>query len=329
MNTSLPPIVTRTGPSHSWHARFFRQWFARERTLATSALLAIACVPALLALGAFDDRSIAGISVWTKPVKFHIAVAVYFGTLAWYAGWVAQETKSQWWYKAYLVVLLSSTIIELIWLSAAAALGEPSHFNRDHAVLAPLYPLMGVLAVILTSATLFYAALLLLQSRKPAARERANSPLKIDTLSPTMCLAIPAGLVASFVLTVYIAGQLSSMDSHWIGGTRSDAAGIPLLGWSRDGGDLRVAHFFALHAMQFIPLFALLRWPSQSPASDNSTGKSTGIRVMIITLGYGLFVMALYRQAMNGNAFLSRECHVLITRLWSEMALGRGFADRQ
>jgi len=25
----------------------------------------------------------------------------------------------------------------------------------------------------------------------------------------------------------------------------------------------------------------------------------------------------------------TRECHVLITRLWSEMALGRGFADRQ
>jgi len=187
MNTSPPPIVTRAGPTRHWPARFLYQWFLRERTLATSALL-------------------------------------------------------------------------------------------------------------------------LLQSRKPAAREQANSPSKIDALSPTMCLAIPAGLVASFVLTVYIAGQLSSMDSHWIGGTRSDAAGIPFLGWSRDGGDLRVAHFFALHGMQFIPFFALLRWPSQSPARDNSTGMSThmttGIRVMIITLGYGLSVMALYRQAMNGNAFL-------------------------
>jgi len=37
----------------------------------------------------------------------------------------------------------------------------------------------------------------------------------------------------------------------------------------------------------------------------------------------------LSREREKINDLIARECHVLITRLWSEMALGRGFADRQ
>jgi hypothetical protein len=40
-----------------------------------------------------------------------------------------------------------------------------------------------------------------------------------------------------------------------------------LLGWSRTGGDLRVAHFFALHALQAVPL---LGWIATRVAADRA-----------------------------------------------------------
>jgi hypothetical protein len=46
-----------------------------------------------------------------------------------------------------------------------------------------------------------------------------------------------------------------------IGGTLSDAAAWPPFFWSRDGGDLRIAHFLGTHAMQAIPAVALLAAP--------------------------------------------------------------------
>jgi hypothetical protein len=58
-------------------------------------------------------------------------------------------------------------------------------------------------------------------------------------------------------MTVVIGFTLGGMDSHWIGGDRTDATGLPVLGWSTTGGDLRAAHFLGLHIMQALPLAAL------------------------------------------------------------------------
>jgi hypothetical protein len=48
------------------------------------------------------------------------------------------------------------------------------------------------------------------------------------------------------------------MKSHFIGGDGTDASGLPFVGWSTTGGDLRIAHFFGLHAMQAMLVMGLL-----------------------------------------------------------------------
>ena len=74
------------------------------------------------------------------------------------------------------------------------------------------------------------------------------------------------GFVVSAIATTLVAGYLAQGTGHWIGGDQTDATGLPFFHWSTTGGDLRVAHFAALHIMQAVPLIAWF-WPGKRIAT--------------------------------------------------------------
>jgi hypothetical protein len=76
--------------------------------------------------------------------------------------------------------------------------------------------------------------------------------------------------------------QLIGQMAHNVG-VADGGAGLPLVNWSTVGGDLRVAHFFGLHGIQLIPLFAV--WVS------NKWNISNRIQVLAVTI-FGLLYMA-------------------------------------
>ena len=100
------------------------------------------------------------------------------------------------------------------------------------------------------------------------------------------------GLGLTLLLTLVTAQPLADMGSHWIGGTPSDAGGVFFFGWSRDGGDLRAAHFFATHAMHAVPLLAL--------ACVRIFGPEARIAVRLAALTYAGFVAIVFVQALRG-----------------------------
>ena len=108
------------------------------------------------------------------------------------------------------------------------------------------------------------------------------------------------GLVLGSIATLMTAFPLASGEiggpGHWVGGVRTDLGGLPLVGWSRTGGDLRVPHFFATHIMQALPILglALDRIAPRVAKPGIAFGALLSIAVVI-----GTFV-----QAVQGQPFL-------------------------
>lgn len=257
--------------------------FRREPIFAGATLVLIALMaPTLIAMG-LDTRTLHDENVWVKPFKFEVALAVYLGTLACFAGWLPQYIREGRRYRAYSIVVVTSVALEILWIAGAAANGVASHFNVGTPAMQAIYSLMGVLAVTLTSATLVYAVIM---ARDPA------SPL-----DPVFRQSVVWGLALTFILTIAVAGFMASGTGHWVGGNASDAEAARLMGWARDGGDLRVAHFFATHAMHVIPVVGFLASRNMAPAAGRTT----------VLFASGLFVALVaytFVEALMGRPFL-------------------------
>jgi hypothetical protein len=245
-------------------------------------LLALAMVP-LFGAFAVDARVFQGVNVWIKPLKFHAALVVYLITLAAFARFVSVEaTRRPWWQWHERAVVLA-VVLELLWINGAAALATGSHFNESSPLWGMIYALMGLAAILLTSAS---ATLAWAIHCHPAGQ-----------LSEAMRAGLVWGLGLTFALTLVTAGTLSGMGSHWVGGTASDSAGFLLMGWSRDGGDLRVAHFLATHAMHVVPLVAVV--------CARIFGRQARAPIWIASLLYSGLVTGAFIQALMGRPFLA------------------------
>lgn len=275
--SSLPlPVVPARG-------NLVDELFRREPWYAAAGFFLAAMMMPTLVAAALDARTLYGVNVWVKPLKFQASISLYLLTLAWFAAWLPAGTRQKRWYRVYSGVVLSAMLAEIVWIAHAAALGVPSHFNETSSLRSAVYAVMGVLAVVLTSASLVYGLLILRSERV--------------TLAPAVRLSIVSGLILTFVLTLAAAGYMSTNGSHWVGGNMSDTESLPITGWARDGGDLRVAHFFATHAMQFIPAFGML--------SAALFGERNRKPVWLFAGAYLLLVVFVLVQALMGEPFMS------------------------
>ena len=215
---------------------------ARQPALARGGWAMLAVLLACLVAMAFDPRTINGVSVWVKPAKFAASFVVWLWTLAWAWGVLAPAAREGWTARIVLWVTLGTGWFEVLWIAFRAALGQPSHF-ADDALGGAMYGLMGLAAVLLVAMAALLGLLVLW--RPDPAQPRAWR------------VAVGLGLVLGGVLGGFTGASISANATPHVGGTAGDANALPPFFWSRDGGDLRVAHFLAVHAMQALPLLAL------------------------------------------------------------------------
>ena len=255
--------------------------FAQRHPIWWRAAVAFSVLAAICALASvFDDRTFNGVSVWTKPFKFSLSIAVYFATLAWFAPLLPngyfQARKGRW----LTAIPVWCAIFEIAYIMLQASRAQASHFNFTSPLYATLYSLMGFGAILLVSICLWMGVVIL-------RNRRAANPY---------ALAVGIGLIVTFVLGGGFGGYMGDHMSHWVGGSQSDTNGLWPMNWSRDGGDLRVAHFFGMHAMQVLPAVGALLTPL--PTRLAITG------VICAAILYAAGTTFTFVQALQGIPFL-------------------------
>lgn len=261
---------------------FVAELFHRDRLLTTVAVLLLVGA-VLMSLGApFDTRTVTGLNPWIKPSKFAVSFAAYFLTLAWLLAYLPGPRRS-----VRLISGLSAAgiLFEMPVLVGQAARGVGSHFNFSTYFDLSLSGLMGI-GAFLQMGMLAWALALFCR--------------KNDELPRLYLFGIRAGMALP-LLGVIPAIAMLLLRQHNVGVPDGGPA-LPLFDWSTSGGDLRIAHFLGLHAIQVLPFlgFVLSQRSSPNVATSNATA-SRGLAIMVLATGlYGLVMLATFTQALAG-----------------------------
>lgn len=108
-------------------------------------------------------------------------------------------------------------------------------------------------------------------------------------------MSIKIGLIYFVVFSLF-GGYISSLQGHTVGAS-DGGQGLWFLNWNTHFGDLRVSHFFGIHSLQLIPLFAI----TISKYLDNIKSK---LAVKIFSIVFLLFVLLTLGQGIIGLPFI-------------------------
>ncbi|MGH2563024.1 MAG: hypothetical protein ACRDE5_00830, partial [Ginsengibacter sp.] len=187
-----------------------------------------------LIISFFDNTIILGINAMIKPMKFCLSI----GIVSWTMGWLTYYLTAQKKVMVYSWALVVTLLIEIIIIFFQAARGQRSHFNYSTPFNGILYGIMGLSITVFVLWTLYICILFFLQ--------------KEFDIPKTYLLAIRLGLVL-FVLFTLEGYVIVGNSGHTVGAP-DGSAGLPFVNWSKEYGDLRVAHFLGMHALQIVPL---------------------------------------------------------------------------
>jgi hypothetical protein len=253
----------------------------------TGALMLLALVVVTL-ISISDTRQILGLNPWIKPMKFMTSITIFLWTVA----WLMPETQSpspvgsgfsridkrqivRW-------TIALAMVIEIVLITMQSARGATSHFNIASPFDAAVFSVMGTAILFNTAAMFLFFAII--RRDTPASRAGYIWGIRVG--------------VAMFLLASLQGVMIVTNNAHTVGAP-DGGAGLPFVNWSTRYGDLRVAHFAGMHAMQALPLLGFmldrgLRTRGAGP-SGSAIPRNVVIAVGILWLAVtgGLLLMAL------------------------------------
>ena len=228
---------------------FFRELDANDPVLSrlgwalVLAVLVFATL-AFLAAGTAASGTAAGVTPavnpWIKPIKFSLSFSTFASTISLLL--MALQIP-EWQLKLARRVIAASVALEILSLGAQAWRSAYAHSG--------LAWLDGGLAQMTNSMVMVNTAIVCWMLVLFCANRVRSS-----MVDGPMVSAIRYSIMI-FLAGNAIGGYMLSRGSHTVG-VADGGPGLPFVNWSTIGGDLRIAHFIAIHAIQIVPLFAYI-----------------------------------------------------------------------
>jgi hypothetical protein len=256
----------------------------------------------------FDDRTLLGDSVWSKPFKFGFAFFAYALSLAWLLSHLTRLRRTGWVIGTVFAVV---GFVDFGVVVAAGAAGTFSHFNGTDTALNQVVQAAFDFVPLLFLTNAAIGILVLFQR----IGDRA-----VTTVIRWGLLLSSLGMVAAFfILAVAEQTGRTRLDAngneiplsagHGVGDP--DGNGMLLTGWSTTGGDLRVSHFIGLHGIQVLIGLAMLLSLLAAHRTWLRDDRVRGGIVRWFAIGYlGIFATTVW-QAVRGQSFTTPDTATL------------------
>ena len=244
-----------------------------------------------------DDRVLTGAPIWLKPFKFSVSFVLYGITLAWLLSLLRRRSRVAEWAGTLIVAM---GVVEMVIVVGQVLRGTTSHYNATSPLNGVLFLLMGIAIMVLFAAHLVLGVVVL---RQPVA-DRAGRyaiGLGLGLAALGMLVAMPMVLPGQAPAVEGIAG------AHSVG-VADGGPGLPLVGWSTIGGDLRIGHFVGMHALQVLPILAILLGRFRG---DRLDGRTRARLVLVAGVAYGALTILLTWQALRGQPLLRPDALTL------------------
>jgi hypothetical protein len=257
-----------------------RTLYHSNKTLVLTGWFHWLLVVVLLLIYPFDSRTILGISPWIKPIKFSLSIAIYVWTLAWFLRYLVDRARA--------VRIISwgvaiSMLAEITCIVMQSARGTTSHFNGATPFDDTVFIFMGVMIglnamLVLWTLVLFFTS-------------------ELSSIPPAYAWGIRCGLLL-FLFASAEGGLMVGHHAHTVG-AQDGGPGLPVINWSTEHGDLRVAHFLGRHALEILPFAGYLLGRSRR-------GESQQVRYVLgLAFLYLVATLVLFWMAMQGRPLVA------------------------
>ena len=223
----------------------------------------------LIIFSYFKPIEFAGTNAWYKPIKFALSTTILSFSIAWYSGYLTKGSDlnvMNW-------VIVFTLVFEVTYIAWQASKGQASHYNQSSPFYSFMFSMMALAATVATIAIGYIGLKFFIDP--------------IDDLPNYYLWAIRFGFIL-FVIFSFEGFVMGAKMSHTVG-AQDGLKGIPFLNWSLSYGDLRIAHFIGMHALQVLPILA---WYLL---------KNTKLTILIAVV-YTIIAVLILITALKGNS---------------------------